>query len=418
MIQIDVKRGQKCDVAVIGGGTAGVFAAISAARMGADTVLVEKNSRLGGTVTAAGVNYPGLFHAWGKQIISGPCWEAIERVVRSGGATLPEITYQPKRHWMEQIRVNKLIYTKVINDMCREAGVRVFTDTMLSYAEEKTDGVCLLLTDKSGLLELSAGIVIDATGDANVTTMMGYSCEKSISQQPATPDNHITGYDLSDVDKEELRKKWSQSRLSEKVTLERLLYYLNIHKIDCHIDCVDADLSEGRMALEMRAVDELCEYLRILRSVKGLESLTVDYLADETGVRESVRVVGEHVVTTEEYLRGIHYEDSVCYAFYPVDLHVEKGIEQRFVQPDIVPRIPYRSLIPKDAKRLLCAGRCVSSDTYANSTLRVQAPCMAMGQVAGVAAAIATSSHCSVAEVDFSRLCESLKKLGAIVPQK
>ena len=79
---------KKTDVLVVGGGTAGVFAAISAARTGAKTLLIDKNNILGGTVTVANVNFPGLFHAWGKQIIAGPCWESIERTAKLGGATL------------------------------------------------------------------------------------------------------------------------------------------------------------------------------------------------------------------------------------------------------------------------------------------------------------------------------------------
>ena len=75
--EIEIQREICCAAVVIGGGTAGVFAAISAARTGARTVLIEKNARLGGTVTYGGVNYPGLFFAWGKQIIGGPCFEAI-----------------------------------------------------------------------------------------------------------------------------------------------------------------------------------------------------------------------------------------------------------------------------------------------------------------------------------------------------
>lgn len=93
---------RKFDVAVIGGGTAGVFAAISAARTGAQTLLVEKNSMLGGTVTVAKVDFPGLFFAWGKQIIDGPCREAIKRAEALGGAKIPEVSYKPKKHWQCQ----------------------------------------------------------------------------------------------------------------------------------------------------------------------------------------------------------------------------------------------------------------------------------------------------------------------------
>lgn len=413
---VNISRSEHFDVAVVGGGTAGVFAAISAARTGADTVLIEKNSRLGGTVTSAGVNYPGLFHAWGEQIIGGPCWEVILRVIELGGATLPEITYKPKHHWMEQIRVNKLIYTKVLNDMCREAGVRILTDTMLSFAEVREDDIELLLTDKAGLRIVEARVAIDATGDANLISILGYPLEKSRIQQPATPDNRIIGYNIAEVDRDALREAWKRCRLSKKVSFDRLMYYLNCGKLDCHIESVDADQPDGKAALEIRAIDELYEYLEVLRSVKGLERIRVEYLADEVGVRESCRIIGEHIVTAKEYIEGFFYDDSVCYAFYPIDLHVEEGIEQTFLSDGTVPKIPYRALLPKGSRRVICAGRAVSSDTYANSALRVQAPCMAMGQVAGVAASLAATSGCCVADVDFEALLKRLRMLGAIVP--
>ena len=90
---INPKSISESDVVVIGGGTAGVFAAISAAKNGVKTILVEKNSTLGGTVTTGGVNFPGLFFAWGRQIIDGPCWDAIKRTVELGVAKRPEFQY-------------------------------------------------------------------------------------------------------------------------------------------------------------------------------------------------------------------------------------------------------------------------------------------------------------------------------------
>ncbi len=414
--ELNIERSKNFDVSVIGGGTAGVFAAICAARSGAKTVLIEKNSRLGGTVTAGGVNYPGLFFAWGRQIISGPCWEAIERTAALGGAVIPEISYKPKQHYLEQIKLSKPIYLKVIGDMCREAGVTVLTGSMVSYASESEQGVTLLITDKRGLCEIRCGAAVDCTGDADLARLLSYPYQKSESQQPATPDNRIAGYDMREVDMATLRTAWSEHPFSRKVTFDRLMYYLNGHKIDCHIDSIDAHLPEGRAQLEERAIDELYEYLRFLRGIKGLENLHFDYLADECGVRESVRIEGEETVTAEDYVAGKHYPDAVSYAFYPIDLHVEKGIEQVFLKEEVVPQIPYGALVPKNASRLLCAGRMVSSDRYANSALRVQAPCMAMGQVAGVAAALAVKSGCNVKDVDFEELCCLLKQLGAIVP--
>ena len=155
---------------------------------------------------------------------------------------------------------------------------------------------------------------------------------------------------------------------------------------------------------------------RFYRSIKGLENLQIEVTARETGVRETNRIVGEYTVSAEEYIRGERYEDSICYAFYPIDLHVMNGIEQTFHEPDVVSKVPYRALIPKGAKRVLCAGRCISSDTYANSALRVEAVCMATGQAAGCAAAIASQQKISVLDVPYAEVCKALNNIGAIIP--
>ena len=414
--EIEIRRKAEYDVAVIGGGTAGVFAAISAARVGAKTVLIEKNSRIGGTVTSGGVNYPGLFFAWGKQIIGGPCWEAIERTARLGGARIPEISYKPEHHWEEQILLDKVVYTKVLYDMCREAGVTVMTSAMLSAASEGEGGVSLLVTDKAGLLAIEAKAAVDASGDASLATMLSYAVMQSEIQQPATLDNHLVGYERSAVDLRDLKEKWEASPLSKKAPLSRVLWYLDMAKINSHVDSVAAHSPENRARLEECAIEELYQHIALLRTVRGLEGLSVDRVADEVGVRETLRVVGEHIVTVEEYVRGEKYEDAICNAFYPVDLHVEQGIEQTFLADGVVPTIPYRALIPKGARRLLVAGRCLSSDTYANSALRVQAPCMAMGQAAGVSAALAAKDGKNVRDLSLEEIRGALSSLGAILP--
>ncbi len=417
-MDLEIKRWLEFDVAVVGGGTAGTFAAIAAAKSGAKTILIEKNSRLGGTITAAHVNFPGLFYAWGKQIIDGPCWEAIKRTEALGGARIPEFTYQPVRHWDEQIRVNKLLYTSVINEMCREADVYVLTNAMISSAREYDDKIQLFVTDKSGLMECTAKIAVDATGDANLTQILNYDCAKSAVQQPATLFNYLAGYRMEDVDFEELKEKLEKHELSRTVTAQKLMGGLSGHTIDTHLDCIDADTSAGRNDLEFRAVEILKDTCGFLRTVKGLENINIYFVADETGVRESVRIVGEKEVLTQDYLDGVFYPDSVCYAFYPVDLHVTDGIEQIFLKEGVVPKIPYGALVPKGSRRLICAGRCVSSDTHANSALRVQAPCMAMGQAAGCAAALAVSGNTQINNISYQALRASLEAIGAIVPKK
>ena len=415
---IEPKVTYSCDVAVIGGGTAGVFAAVSASRCGARVILVEKSSVLGGTVTSGGVNFPGLFFAWGKQIISGPCWEAIERTVQLGGATLPEITYKPSKHWKEQILIDSFVYRSVLWDMCNESNVEVLLSTMVSAVNESDDGASVLLTGKEGFFAINAGVLIDATGDANAASVAGFETVKSAVQQPATPQNRISGYDFDKIDLDMLRSRFKDDSLPEHITADKVIACLKNGKFDIHVPCADAHTSMGRTRVERDAMGIISRLYRFCRSISGLEGLRVESYAAETGVRETVRIIGEETLTAEDYISGKCFDNAVCYAFYPIDLHVADGIKQRFFDEGKVGTIPYGALIPKGAKRMLCAGRCASSDTDANSAIRVQAPCMAMGQAAGCAAAIASRQSLTVKDVPFSALTEALRWIGAIVPER
>ncbi len=109
---------QQVDVVVVGGGTAGTIAAIQAARAGAKTVLIEHGSQLGGTTTVGGVAFPGLFHAWGKQIISGIGWELVEQAVKMDGGELPDFARPTRRHWEHQVLVNPFLYSILAEEAC------------------------------------------------------------------------------------------------------------------------------------------------------------------------------------------------------------------------------------------------------------------------------------------------------------
>lgn len=412
----EISRHKNADVTVIGGGTAGVFAAISAARTGAKTVLIEKNGILGGTITVANVNFPGLFFAWGKRVIGGPCWESIERTVALGGAEIPPISEKPERFWEEQIVVNRGIYAAVLFKMCEEANVEVICNSMLSAVEQSEKGIIITVTDKSGMFIINSKTAIDATGDANLAEMAGYETIQSESLQPATLQNRISGYNINDVSFEELKEKFNNFRFPQYLTPKRLMEFLEAEKIDMHILCFDANTSEGKTALDKTALYETINAYTFYKSIKGLENIKIDFIAEETGVRETKRIIGERVVTADEYISGYFYDDSVCYACYPIDLHIPTGLEQKFHEYGIVSKVPYSALIPKGSKHILCAGRCISSDRYANSALKVEATCMANGQAAGCAAAIAAKQGKYVSDILYSDICNSLNNIGAIVP--
>lgn len=411
----------KVDTAVIGGGTAGVFAAIAAARCGADTVLIEKNAILGGTMTVGGVNFPGLFFAWGERIIGGPAWESIERTVALGGAVIPEISYKTEPHWKEQILLNKFIYTAVLFDMCREAGVRVICSSMLTDAIETEGGITLICSDKSGIYAIETASAIDATADANLTSILGYEAVEGDTLQPATLQNHISGYSLTEVDFDALAKEIEENRkdfsVPDYITSERVIYFLRKGVLEIHTPVKSADTSEGKTEVDAHAHALALATLRLIRSLSGFENTVVDYSAGETGIRETKRIVGEHTVTREEYLSAADYPDSISYAFYPLDKHVLRGIEKVYLEDGRVPKVPYRALIPKGARRLLAVGRCISADADAMTALRVEAACMGAAQGAGCAAALMSRLNKDALDLPFEEIKRSLENIGAIVPK-
>jgi hypothetical protein len=414
---------QEWDVLVVGGGAAGVFAAISAAKTGAKTLLIEKNSVLGGTITTAGVNFPGLFYAWGKQIISGPCWDAISRTVELGGAVLPTFSPAPKYHYDEQISLNNFIYSFVLDEMSERAGVTVLLHTTLGALQPAEDGYFATLSQREGLSCIKAKTIVDATGDAAAVGLLNLPRVKSASVQPATLIHNLSGYDPDKLDMDLLKKRicgWiSEGRLKkEDFQGDNIAYSLKTRRIFMHLSGQEADTSAGKSLLERQARSSLMRIVLCLRNFPGLEKLTVSYCAPECGVRETFRIVGEKNITVEEYINGVVYDDAICYCFYPVDRHIPEGIHQIFLKPGVIPTIPYGALIPKGASRILAAGRCISGDADANSAYRVQAPCMATGQAAGVAAALAAVKGCTVQQVPYQEICEKLKTIGATVPTR
>ena len=142
------------------------------------------------------------------------------------------------------------------------------------------------------------------------------------------------------------------------------------------------------------------------------------HLQPETGFRESFRIIGDTVITVQDYTSGRHFEDAVSYAFYPVDLHTRTGVKPKPLKRGIVPTVPLSSLIPKGSKNIIVAGRCISSDRLANSALRVQAACMGMGQAAGATAALAAQNMTTPSSVPLDKIHGLLREHNAIVPEK
>lgn len=415
------------DVIVIGGGSAGVTAAIQAGRAGAKTLLVEKTGMLGGTTTTGGVNFPGLFHAWGKQVVAGIGWDLVTRAVAEAGGTLPDFTdYQREHHSRLQVRVNPFVYAAVCDETLVKAGVEILFHTMPATI---VPGWRLTLCTKTGLQDFTAKVVMDATGDANVVALAGFPLNISQELQPATLSCRASGYDPAALDYAAIDRAYAAEvragRLavtdgSWNTTVPSCRQWLWARGANAgHIHHINARSSEGKTQLELEARASLLRLYRFLRTQPGLEKLVIESVSPECGVRETGTIQGKNTVTADDYRVGRVWEDSVCYAFYPIDLHQSKadGLGKEPLAEGVVPTVPRGALLPAGSRNLLVAGRCVSSDRLANSGLRVQASCMAMGQAAGALAALGAQTGLDPAEIPMDKVRSLLRQHGAIVPE-
>lgn len=372
----------KVDVLVVGGGTAGTIAAIQAGRAGAKTLLLERNSQLGGTTTTGGVSFPGLFDAWGKQVIAGIGWELVRESVELDGGKLPDFSKVPQRHWMNQVRVNQFLYAILAEEKCEQAGVQIAYYEFPQAITKTSEGWQVDCAGFGTRRRVLCKQIIDCTGGAEVVGMLNLP---RLREEEIQPGSMLFA----------IGKANSPGRGG--------LQHLYVHGADStNSRTVTAANLKGRKA--------------VLEKVRATKKRLM-HMQPEASFRESYRIKGETVITVDDYTSGRVFEDAICYAFYPVDVHKGTGFDRlEHLKPGIVPTIPLRALIPKDSHNIMVAGRCVSSDRYANGGLRVQASCMAMGQATGAAAVLAAKNGTTPLKLPLSEIHKLLREHGAIIP--
>ncbi len=373
----------RVDVLVVGGGTAGTIAAIQAGRAGAKTMLVERGSQLGGTMTTGGVAFPGLFDAWGKQVIAGIGWELVRESVELDGGELPNFAKVPQRHWQNQVYTNQFLYAILAEEKCHEAGVELAYYEFPQAAKRVADGWQVDCVGFGTQRRILCKQIIDCTGGAEVVGMLGFDRLREEVRQPGS--------------------------MLFKIGEEHQPGREQVHRLYVH----GADSSNSRTVTQAN----LTGRRSVLAKVRA-EKKRLMHLQPETGFRESYRIVGETMVTVNDYTSGRLFDDAISNAFYPVDLHTKTGVRPKPLKPGTVPTIPLGALIPKGSRDLIVAGRCLCSDQLANSGLRVQASCMGMGQAAGVAASLAAQTGTTPMEVPLAEIHKVLREHGAIIPGK
>lgn len=416
------KKNIKTDILVIGGGTAGTIAAIQAGRAGSKTVLLEFGSQLGGTTTTGGVSFPGIFHAWGKQVIAGIGWELVQECVAMNDDTLPDFSIPHGRHHPKhQVYVNGPLYTLLAEDKCLEAGVDIRYYETPVRIKFKKDKWLVETVGKGTHTQITCNQIIDCTGNALATSMAGFNVLREAETQPGTLMFRLEGYDLARLDMNLLEQAYTEELKKGEMQSEEFRSISSVlnstgYTFSGHIAGADSTTSETHTITNIKGRKALLKMLRFLRTLPGCENTRVVKVQTETGVRETYRIDGKHRITESEYWSGKTFEDAVSYSYYPIDLHDDEGVKPVHLPENVVPTIPLRALIPRDSRNFIVAGRCVSSDRAANSALRVQASCMGMGQAAAVTAVLASKSGKTPAEVPMKDISQLLKAHGAIVP--
>lgn len=441
------------DVLVVGGGPAGIGAALGAAQAGAEVIVAERYGFLGGNATAAlvaplmsfhtsdrvlersgDVSLMPTDHGEGSPVIAGALRTFLEHLVAAGGAIAPStatgyvVPFDPE--------IFKLVALELLDD----AGVKLLFHAFATDVLGEADGVeGAVLETKSGPLAVRARAVVDCTGDADLAARAGAPFEIGRPGdglvQPMTLMFRMVEFER-EAFREYVRRHPGQWRgvhglwdLVREATAagtldlarEDILFFGTPHEREVSVNSVRVtkvlgtdvwDLTHAEME-GRRQLRQLVAFLRAY--VPGFEASYLAQSGVQIGVRETRRIVGDYVLTGEDLLGARRFEDAIARGSYPVDIHnpAGKGTVLEHLPPGEAYDVPLRALLPRGMNGLLVAGRAISGTHEAHSSYRVMPVAMAVGQGAGVCAALAARRGVAVRDVPVGAVQEELRAQGA-----
>ncbi|MGY3442083.1 hypothetical protein ACVW17_002084 [Bradyrhizobium sp. USDA 4473] len=424
------------DVVVLGGGPAGIAAAVGAARAGRRTLLIERYGFLGGMGTAAGVtNFCGLHaNVFGKmhRVVQGIASDLLARIDRLGGLNAPH-----------------LILGKILAQAYDTAAYKIAADDLLAHhkvdilfhalgAGVVMDGAyirALMVETKAGRQAVRGGIFIDCSGDGDLAVWAGAPHEVGDNKGGMLYPSMM--FRLNGIDPGKAGDAWrtipermAQAEAAgtfkfprksaivrpQKSQIEWRVNFTQVTRSDGGaISGIDPDdMTRGEIEGRRQAV----EAFKFLRTVPGFESSYIVDLPPQLGIRETRRVIGGYMLSGEDVLGCASFADSIGVNGWPMEKHVPGDVTFEF--PPIPEsrgynELPYRMLVPEGVDNLLVAGRCASMTHEGQSAARVSGACFVMGEAAGTAAALALSGNTIPRDISVEKLQQQLGKQGAFI---
>jgi len=418
------------DVCVAGGGAAGVAAAIAAAQAGASVLILERAGFLGGSLTTVSLgSICGLYTVTDtdvRQIVDGVAGRVAERLRRRGGAGEPV-------RWLQTASLPYDLFTMkiVLDELVAESGVEVLYHTLAVDAQVEGGRMTALFAEnKQGRLAIRARMFIDCSGDADVVRHAGAPYEISLDDlQFPTAMVRFGGVDstrLGRISRDELRSHLERAvadgmdlpRTAGGVFSERPgIAHLNITKVAIDGRSPDPFDASAMSRAETAGRNQVSMYLEAFRRyVPGFSEAYVLDTGSVIGVRESRRARGCYVLNDNDVLGSARFDDAIACCAWPMEDHAA-GRATRWVwlAPGSYFQIPLRCLLLERLDNLLVAGRCASATHGAQASIRVTAQCFAMGEAAGVAAAMAAGTGTSVHDVAAAKVQQALRARGAFL---